>query len=461
MTTESIFRAYDIRGIYNEEIDPSIVAKIGMAFGTYLGGKGKVCLGRDGRISSLAMEQALISGLVSSGMDVVSIGLLPIPVANYWTWKNEFRGGVYITASHNPAEYNGIRFRHGDGTGYTSGNEDIKEIFQKGELRKADWDKIGELHCLDPHMVISDYLNYVAQFSSANKRLKVVIDPGNGVASTTAPAMFRRAGMTPVTINAQIDGTFPGRPSEPSEETLGDLRDVMRVSGADLGIAYDGDGDRCVFVDERGELVPVEKITVMLGKELMKEYSGPVITTVSGSMTIKEEIEKAGGEVITIRVGDVFVARAIKEYGAIFSAEDSSHFFIPIHYSFDDPMLTSLFLADLIARSGGTLSELVANIPSYPRRKSAHACEDDIKFEVVDKVVGHYRGEREKGKLDLNTIDGAKIIYEDGWGLIRCSNTQPKVRITVEARTHSRLEELSEEFQGVFREKREEARRGS
>ena len=452
---DNIFRAYDIRGIYNDELDPVIAARIGMAFGTYLGGKGKICLGRDGRTSSPAMEQALTSGMTSAGLDVVSVGLLPIPTANYWTWKNDFSAGVYITASHNPAEYNGIRFRHADGTGYTQGNVDIAEVYRRGEFVRAPWNALGECHQVDAELVIDDYLKFILKHVDPARRLRIAIDPGNGVGALTAPRIFRDMGMDVVTINSEVDGTFPGRPSEPNERTLGDLRELVKSTGADMGIGYDGDADRCVFVDEKGRTVQVEKIAVLMGWEIIKQRSGPVISTVSGSMIVKEEIEKAGGEVITIRVGDVFVAEAIKEHGAVFAAEDSAHFFIPFDYYFDDPLLTSILLADMLSRGDATLGQLSDSVPSYPKAEEAHDCADGIKFEVVEDVVEHYRSMGENGP-EIITIDGAKIVYADGWGLIRCSNTQPKVRITVEAQSRERLDELEREFTGVFLEKREE-----
>ncbi|MDP6155450.1 MAG: phosphoglucosamine mutase [Candidatus Thermoplasmatota archaeon] len=447
----NIFRAYDIRGIYNEELDPIIVARIGMAFGTYLGGTGKVSLGRDGRTSSIAMEQALISGIVSTGVHVVSLGLLPIPTANYWTWKNDFTAGVYITASHNPAQYNGIRFRHPDGTGYTGGNNEIRDIYLGDRFKKADWDSLGHVSHEDSNVVIEDYLDFISRHCSYKKKLTVVIDPGNGVGTLTAPRIFKRLGMNVITINSQVDGTFPGRPSEPSAENLVDLCDMVVKSGADLGIGYDGDADRCVFVDEGGRVVQVEKVAVMLGRMIIKEHEGPVITTVSGSMIVKEEIERSGGEVITIRVGDVFVAEAIKEYKAAFAAEDSAHFFIPFDYSFDDPLLTSMILLELISNGTSTLGDLAHEIPSYPKTEKAHDCDDGIKFDVIEDVVKHYKA-LEHLNLEVSTIDGARITYPDGWGLIRCSNTQPKVRITVEAHSVDRLNELEREFTNVFNE---------
>jgi len=451
MTMNNIFRAYDIRGIYNQELDPIIVTKIGMAFGTYLGGTGKVSLGRDGRTSSIAMEQALVSGIVSTGVDVVCLGLLPIPTANYWTWKNDFDAGVYITASHNPAEYNGIRFRHPDGTGYTDGNDEIRDVYMANQFIRAGWDSLGHVSHEESRKVIEDYLGFISRHCSYKKKLTVVVDPGNGVGTLTAPPVFRQLGMDVVTINSQVDGTFPGRPSEPSAENLKDLCKLVLKSEADLGIGYDGDADRCVFVDERGEVVQVEKVAVLLGRMIIKNRQGPVISTVSGSMIVKEEIERAGGEVITIRVGDVFVAEAIKEHKAVFAAEDSAHFFIPFDYYFDDPLLTSLILLELISNGSSTLGELAAEIPSYPKTEKAHDCDDGIKFDVIEDVVQHYKA-MGRADLKIGTIDGARIDYPDGWGLIRCSNTQPKVRITVEAHSVERLKELQLEFTKVFTE---------
>ncbi len=448
---ESIFRAYDIRGIFNTELYPDLVTKIGMAFGTYLGGEGRVCLARDGRTSSRIIEQALVAGITSTGVDVEIIGLVPIPIANYWTWKNDFSAGVYITASHNPAEYNGIRFRHPDGTGYTLGNDAIKEILLEEDFILADWDLLGRSYNEDSSSVIDNYVDFIMEhWTGGETPLKIVIDPGNGVAGLVAPDLFNKLGMDVITINAQVDGTFPGRPSEPSKENINDLCALVEGIGADVGLAYDGDSDRCAFVDEKGKAIQVEKVGVIIARELLEEYDGPVISTVSASMLLEQEIEEAGGEVISVRVGDAFVAQAIKENDGIFGVEDSAHFFLPLSYNFDDPILTSMYLVDILTRSNKTFGELLDEVPSYPKDKLKFDCSDDIKFQVIDAVVEHYS--QKEGDFELVTLDGAKIIYPEGWGLVRCSNTQPSVRITVEAQTEERLKELMQEFQEVFLE---------
>ena len=213
---EHIFRAYDIRGIFNRELTADVASKIGLAFGTYLRGKGRVLVARDPRTSSVILENAFLSGMASTGCDVFTTGMIPIPAANFKTSAGDFDAGAYITASHNPPEYNGVRFRHGDGTGYTQQNGEIKDIFLKGEFHLADWDKVGKITNIDPDETIKEYSDFLLEKFEPDfgKNLKVVMDPGNGAASNVVPELFRKIGSEVSTINAQPDGTFPGRPSE-------------------------------------------------------------------------------------------------------------------------------------------------------------------------------------------------------------------------------------------------------
>lgn len=435
---EHIFRAYDIRGIFNKELTADGAAKIGMAFGTYLGGKGKVLLGRDPRTSSKVIENAFSSGLASTGCDVSITGMVPIPTSNFKTAAGDFNAGAYITASHNPPEYNGVRFRHADGTGYTSQNGEIKDIFLKGEFTLADWDKIGKITHINPEETIKEYAELLLDKFAFGKTLKVVLDPGNGAASVVAPAFFRKLGADVTVVNEPLDGTFPGRPSEPNEKNLQELAKTVKEKGADFGAGYDGDGDRVVFVDDLGRVVQNEKIGIIISREILKKQKGTIIANMECSMIVEREIEKAGGKVERVRVGDVFVAEKIKETGALFAMETSAHYFTPEFYVFDDPIVVSLKLGEILSKSEEKLSSMADDIPSYPKTMKNFKCADEIKFHVMDKIVGSFN----RKDYHLDVTDGAKVIFDDGWALLRPSNTTPLIRASVEAETKERLEEL-------------------
>jgi phosphomannomutase/phosphoglucomutase len=436
-----IFRAYDVRGVVNKELTSDVVARIGMAFGTYLHGTGSVMLGRDVRTTSKMLEDAFISGLISTGVDLVTTGLVPIPVVNFMTMRGDFDAGSYITASHNPPEYNGVRLRRADGTGYTNENESVWKNTLKGEYKLADWDKVGSESQIDSKKSINEYKDYILERIEVKRPVRVVLDIGNGAAFYAAPLLLKKAGSKPITINEKPDGRFPNRPSEPNDKTLGDLKNIVIESGAEFGVGYDGDADRAMSVDDKGRTVPTEKIGVLLARDII-ERKGPgvVVANVSCSMIVEEEIERLGGVVKRVRVGDVFVAEAIKEHNAILAIETSAHIFMPEFYIFDDPILATLQIAKILSNQPKKLSTLVDEIASYPYEEINFACPDEVKFEVMKEINKNFsdRGE------ELDLTDGVKVNFSDGWILLRSSNTSPKIRASIEAKSEKRLVELKE-----------------
>ncbi|MFQ5815476.1 MAG: phosphoglucomutase [Candidatus Hydrothermarchaeaceae archaeon] len=436
---EHIFRAYDVRGVFNVELTVGTAAKIGASFGTYLGGKGRVLVGRDVRTSSPLVESAFNVGLASAGVDVVSTGLVPIPVANFKTMMGDFDAGAYITASHNPPEYNGVRLRRADGSGYTEENQRVWEIFLENNTKYADWNALGSVDSLDAKKTIDEYKSYLLERVSLQKPLKLVLDVGNGAAYCTAPLVLREAGAEVSVINGKPDGTFPGRPSEPSDATLNELKETVVKEKADFGAGYDGDSDRVIFVDDKGRTVQTEKMGIVLARDIMRRRKGGiVVANVSCSMMVEEEIGKLGGVVERVRVGDVFVCEAIREHDAVFALETSAHLFMPEFYIFDDPILATLLLAKTLSVRGQRLSDMVDGIPSYPYMERNFWCDDAIKF----KVMGEVKKALAAGGYELDLTDGVKVNFEDGWLLLRPSNTNPLIRMAAEAREGKRLEEL-------------------
>ncbi len=445
---DHIFRAYDIRGVFNKDLTTDFAARLGEVFAAFHGNKGRVAIGRDVRISSPALESAVAAGMAAGGMDVVALGACPIPVLNFHLNKGDYIAGVYITASHNPPEYNGIRWRNPDGSGYTYDNQRIKELYYSGEADRPAWDHVGRVTRHPEGEAIADYTDFLAQRLTTPHPLKIVVDPGNGAAALVAMDLLERVGHRVEVIFGDIDGTFPNRSPHPTEKSLGGLMEAVREHGADLGVGYDGDGDRCVFVDDKGRVVQVEKVGILVSRDLLKDHKGKIIANLPCSMIVEDELEKDGAEIVRVRVGDVFVCEEIKRHNGIFAMEISAHFFLPTYYIFDDPMLMTLKLAQLLGADERPFSQIVDAIPSYPFIEEGFPCPDDLKFRVNELLEEHFRAQG----ATIDTTDGVKVSFEDGWGMLRPSNTQPLTRLFAEARTQERLDELVEEFTRLFRE---------
>jgi phosphomannomutase len=445
MTSENIFRAYDIRGVFNQDLFAHDAVEVAQTFADYLQGKGPVALARDGRTSSPTMEAAVAAGLAAGGIEVESFGMLPIPTANFATWQGAYSAGVYVTASHNPAPYNGLRFRHPDGSGYTDENETIKKLFFEGKRRRASWDKVGAIKQGNPEHIIDRYAHYLLKRLPGMRSLKVVIDPGNGASAVTAPRLFTEAGFQVRVINGEVDGRFPGRDPHPTAKTITALRKTVKKERAALGVAFDGDGDRCVFADDKGRAVQTDKVGIIVAREIARRKRGAtILANVPCSMIVEEELEKIPGtRVQRVRVGDVFVCEAIRKYNASFAMEISSHYFLPEFYIFDDPVLMALKVAQEIGETGKKLSEMADEIPSYPFVEKELPVKDELKFKAVKELVRTYQ----KRGLEVDTTDGAKVQFKEGWGLLRGSNTQPMVRLFAEAKTKEGLRQIVKELE--------------
>ena len=446
--------AYDIRGVYGTELDAEIGEQIGLVFGSYLRKSheaGTVSIGSDARTSSPELQAAVSEGISRAGFDVDVIGTVPIPVANYCTWKaslgdDPYLAGVYITASHNPAEYNGIRFRHPDGAGYTEGNIEIKRMFFEEETKEHS--ESGKINVLSTDEELNDYTDFVMSKMGNLDGMKIAIDPGNGVGSIIIDELFQKFGVETSCINNVPDGSFPNRPSEPAPKNLGELISMAKKDNFDFSVAYDGDADRCVFLDDEGNPVSPEKIGIIVAKSLITPDSNKILAGVPCSMILEDEIPKIGGELIWIRVGDVFVCEELKKHNAALAMEISAHFFAPglTDFIFDDPIIFSLKLAEYLRGTGETLSNLSNAIPSYPYEEMKFTCPDALKFRVNEYLTDFFSTKGYK----VETIDGAKIWLDGGWVLLRPSNTQPVIRMFVEAVDEQRLQRIKNEFRGYF-----------
>lgn len=437
-----IFRAYDIRGRAHTQLTEESCRLIGQAFGTELRERtGKespvVCVGRDARTHGPAFEFAVVEGLMESGCTVELIGQTPSPVNYFTVCTRELDGGVQITASHNPAEDNGIKLSLKDADAFSG--DDLQRLririeeenFMHGEGRVVPID------------AITPYREFLTtMFHGAGEGLSVAVDSGNGVAGPLYCAVLRAVGANLTELYTEPDGTFPNHPADPSKwDTLKELQSTVHEHRASIGLAFDGDGDRVGIVDETGTIRSADDILLLLAKDHLSRFPGaPVVFTVSNSGILQSEISAWGGKPVLCKVGHSFVEHAMREHKALLGGEQSGHFFCGEEYfGFDDALVAALRVLMILKQSGQPLSSLFAAFPKVyqsPERRPTVA--DEHKGKVIERVTTHF-----KQSHDVETMDGARIEFGEGaWAGIRQSNTSPRISICIEARSPERLEEL-------------------
>ncbi|MEM2104571.1 MAG: phosphoglucosamine mutase [Candidatus Bathyarchaeia archaeon] len=439
-----LFGTNGIRGVANKDLTPESAAKIGSAIGTFFQG-GNLIVGHDARTSSPMLMRAVTSGLNAAGCNVLSAGMAPTPTLQYAVKNHSVDGAVIITASHNPPEYNGIKVVWNDGIEISREQEtEIEDIFFDEKMRYTNWDKIGSVQVLVD--VIDEYVDAVKKHAdvgaTARMRFHVVVDAANSVASLTVPKLLKDVGCKITTINANIDGTFPGRLPEPLPENLKDLALTVRAVGADLGVAFDGDADRSIFVDEKGEIHWGDKTFALIEKHfLMRHPNEKIVTPISSSTMIKDIAEAYKGEVVWTKVGSVTVSHAMKKLNAKLGGEENGGIFYGPHQLVRDGGIATVLILNLMAETGRKLSQLLDELPKYFIMKSKVECPSELKENVLKKLVEQTKD------LNINTIDGVKIWFEDKSSiLIRPSGTEPLYRLYAEAKTNKRAEELISEF---------------
>ena len=436
---DKLFGTSGVRGIVGDQLTPELALDLGLALATHLGGEGSVVLGKDPRTSSDMFESCLISGLLSGGCDVKRLGIVPTPAVSFAIRRLDAKAGVMITASHNPPEYNGIKFLGSDGTAYTPEQEGaIERIYFGKRMKPAAWDRIGKIGAVD---VLPSYIDELAGAVELKRGYKVVVDCGNGAGSLVTPYLLRKLGCEVVTLNSQLDGFFPGRGLEPSPENLGELCSVVKSIGADLGIAHDGDADRAAAVDELGRVAQPDKLLALISAHQLRRKEEIVVTTVDASSVVDDRVAERGGKVVRTRVGDVSVAVAIKKHKAIFGGEPSGAWIFPsVHLVPDGPLAAAkiLKLLDLTAKK---LSELLDALPEYPTVREKLACPNERKARTMKKLKPKLK--KEFPDAEALTIDGIRLELKDGWVLVRPSGTEPYIRVTAEGRTPARAKEIA------------------
>lgn len=435
--SESIFRAYDIRGIYGLDLDERVAYITGRALADYAGNEGKTFIvGRDVRLSSKPLRDALVSGMTAGGLNVEDIGVVTTPLLYFATRHYGADGGVMVSASHNPPEWNGFKILSGRGfLCMGSGMEEFKEIVLKGVFRES---RTGSVRVNAE--AIRDYEEHVSKKVDLGRSLKVAADPGGGSCTVLMPGVFRKVGLDAHIIYGEPDGSFLKHPPEPNEQTLEELRRLVYEHKADFGVSFDGDGDRAIFIDDKGRLVSSSIILSLLAKYYLSLNKGAaVVYEVSCSMIVEETISSLGGKPILSRVGHTYIYDKMVSENAVLGGETSGHFYFRDMYGFDDAVYASLKVAEAISKDGRKFSEIVDSIPKYPQIPvRGYRCPDEVKFKVVEELAEEFSS---LGYRTI-TIDGVKVITEDGWFLIRASNTQPLIRMNAEAKDEDKLNRL-------------------
>lgn len=437
------FRQYDIRGIADVDLKNTAVELIGRAYGSLMKRRGhkKVSVGRDVRLTSERIQNALTGGITSTGIDVVQIGQVTTPITYYSIVELETDGSVMITGSHNPIEYNGLKMNEGLMSVYGDDIQILLKMIQAEDFETGT----GEVSQVD---VVPAYKNMLRERIKLQKTFKIIIDAGNGTAGPIAPGLLEEMGNDVTCLFCEPDGNFPNHLPDPTVmKFIQDLRDRVLADGADFGLGYDGDSDRVGVVDNRGRVIFADQIIALLARDvLLRNPGAEILFDVKCSQMLPEEILKAGGKPVMWMTGHSILKAKMKETGAPFAGEMSGHiFFKDGYFGFDDGIYVSFRLVQYLSTQEKTLAELVDELPQYHSTPEIRiTCPDEDKFDVVEKLTADFKKE-----YDVIDVDGARVEFGDGWGLVRVSNTQPILVLRFEAKTKARLEEIRE----LFREK--------
>jgi phosphomannomutase/phosphoglucomutase len=444
ISAKKLFGTNGIRGLTNKELTPEIAIKVGLAIGTFFGKK-NLLVGHDARTSGPMFAKAVISGLTATGCNVFFAGMAPTPALQYAVKNHCMGGGVIITASHNPPEYNGIKVIWKDGIEISHEQEtEIENNYFKHKTEFAEWNKLGSKH--EFAAVNEEYVEAVKKHVNvseiAEKKYHVVVDAANSVGSLAAPQLLRELGCKVTTLNANVDGTFPGRLPEPRPENLQEMAATVKAVSADLGVAFDGDADRSIFVDENGEIYMGDKTFAVVEKQfLIENPNAKIVTPVSSSTLIKDIAETYKGEIVWTKVGSVTVSQTMKKVKAKLGGEENGGVFYGPHQAVRDGTMTTALILGIMAKSGKKLSELIAEQPQYFIEKGKVECPEDKKEKVLRKLLEQVKD------TNVSTIDGIKIWFEDKSALlVRPSGTEPTYRLYSEAKNQEKALKLIKDY---------------
>jgi len=441
--SKQIFRAYDIRGLYNKDISPDVFYKIGLATGTYVKQimyGTQIIVGSDIRQSSSTLTHAFIAGVTAIGTHIQHTGTTSFGQTLFTGGELKANLIAFVTASHLPPEWNGIKFYYGDGVGFPEENlKSIRDLVFQDTFELVQWNKIGQVKSVDARI---GYKNFFTSHFKFKKKFKVVLDCGGASMTLSAPEIFTALGLHVLPVYCDPDPTFSKRPSDPKPKNLTTLVETLKKHNSDFGVAFDGDGDRAVIVDNTGQILSADQTGIILGKYGLKKNNGVIIVNVECSKSVKEQLEPLGFTIKQIPVGHTFLTLEAKKEHAPLGIESSGHLILPEYFLFDDALVIPLKIVEILEQEKRPLHDLVLEIPTYPTKKEEIECADEIKFDVIKKL----KQKLSKEYKQVNTMDGVRIDFEDGWVLIRASNTSPIIRLTTEADNVSILQELTSKF---------------
>ena len=436
---QNIFREYDIRGIVAPDLTDETVAVLGKAIGTFFRNNGakRIAIGYDARISSPRFRDLLVQGFNETGCDAILIGRVPTPVLYHTVYTKEVDGGVMITGSHNPPDHNGFKICLGKSTLFGSQIQEIKEIAVSGAFSSG----AGTIENLE---VLADYeADILSKIKFGDRKLKVVVDGGNGMGGVTGVPVYERLGCELVKLFTEPDSNFPNHHPDPTVvENLQDAIRAVKDSGADLGIAFDGDGDRIGIVDENGRIIWGDELMVLLSREILKEKpNSTIIAEVKCSQNLFSDIQAHGGTPLMWKAGHSLIKAKMKETNAALAGEMSGHiFFADRFYGFDDATYAGARVLEILSKTDKKLSELLSDLPeTFSTPELRVDCDDNRKFEIVRKIAEEFSRTNE-----VITIDGARILFENGWGLVRASNTQAILVLRFEADSAENLQRIQQ-----------------
>ncbi|MCM8768061.1 MAG: phosphomannomutase/phosphoglucomutase [Candidatus Omnitrophica bacterium] len=436
----TIFREYDIRGIYQQDLKGDFPYFIGKAFGTYIKRKNmkSVCVGGDNRLTTNEIKEKLIKGLIDTGCEVTDIGIVPTPVLYFSIHFFNFDSGIMVTASHNPPQFNGFKMVVRKSSLYGKEIQEIADLIEKEDFEKGK----GKVEKKD---VENDYINFMLEKFKFNKKLKVGIDTGNGTTGPLIEKIFKKLGIEFIGLYIKSDGNFPNHLPDPVvPENLKDLIEVVKKNNLDCGFGFDGDGDRLAVIDENGEILWGDKLMIIYSKDVLSKKKGAkIIFDVKCSKSLEEEIEKYGGIPIMWKTGHSLIENKLHLEKAPIAGELSGHlYFADEYFGYDDAIYACLRLLRILDNENKKISEFFEGVKKYYSTPEIRIeVPDDRKFEIVENVKKYY-----SEKYEINDIDGVKVYYPSGWALLRASNTQPALVVRIEGETEEILNKIKEEF---------------
>lgn len=444
MLKPTIFREYDIRGVADSELLSPDIEQLGLGLGTYLwqksGGRA-INVGRDCRLSSARLRDALVKGLLAAGCDVTDIGVVPTPVLYYSAQYLKASGAIMITGSHNPPEYNGFKTVCGSGTLYGEAIQDLRLLIERQDFERGS----GQLKSAD---VVTPFVNEIAGQFHFDRRIKLVADAGNGTAGPVIHRIFEKLNVDAAELFFEMDGKFPNHHPDPTvPANLFSLIEKVRETGAELGIAFDGDADRIGAVDEKGNVVYGDLLLLIYAREILQRKPGATfIGEVKCSQVMYDEIARLGGNGIMYKTGHSLIKAKMKEEHAELAGEMSGHmFFADRYYGYDDALYAACRLIEIVAKSGQPLSAQLAGLPKMVSTPEIRVdCPDELKFDLVKRVAEHF-----KKIYKTVDIDGVRVLFPEGWGLLRASNTQPVLVMRFEATNERLLKQYQAEVEQV------------